>query len=54
MKKQTTKRLVLHKETVRTLTANQLDKIAGGIPPSWDPEDSCYKTCWCETAGYSC
>ncbi|HEX9945388.1 MAG TPA: class I lanthipeptide [Thermoanaerobaculia bacterium] len=54
MKKQIATKLVLHKETLRKLSENQLSKIGGGIPPSWDPEDSCYKTCWCDTVAYPC
>jgi hypothetical protein len=49
MKKPTAKKLVLNRETLRELTENQLDKIAGGIPPSYP--DSCYNTCWCDTTG---
>ena len=49
MKKQVAKRLVLHKETLRKLTENQLRRIAAGIGPSDLPEDSCYNTCWCDT-----
>jgi hypothetical protein len=44
MKKQIAKKLELHKETVGILTANQLDKVAGGrIAPS---DGSCVNT-WC-------
>lgn len=49
MIKKTAKKLALNKETLRVLTENQLGKIAGGIGPSDLPEDSCYKTCWCDT-----
>ena len=48
-KKQVAKRLVLNKETLRTLTENQLGRIAAGIGPSDLPEDSCYGTCYCDT-----
>ncbi|HEX9967450.1 MAG TPA: class I lanthipeptide [Solirubrobacterales bacterium] len=49
MKKQIATKLVLHKETLRKLTETQLGKIGGGIGPSDLPEDSCVKTCWCDT-----
>jgi hypothetical protein len=42
MKKKIAKKLELHKETVGFLTANQLDKVAGGrIAPS-----DCANSCW--------
>ncbi|HEX6899887.1 MAG TPA: class I lanthipeptide [Thermoanaerobaculia bacterium] len=49
MKKQIAKKLVLNRETLRELTENLLGRIGGGIGPSDLPEDSCYKTCWCDT-----
>lgn len=49
MKKQITKKLVLHKETLRELTESSLGRIAGGIGPSDLVEDSCWHTCWCDT-----
>ena len=49
MNKKTAKKLVLNRETLRQLTENQLRKIGAGIGPSDLPEDSCHKTCWCDT-----
>jgi hypothetical protein len=49
MKKTMTKKLALNKETLRNLRDAQIGEIAGGIGPSDLPEDSCYKTCWCDT-----
>jgi hypothetical protein len=49
MNKKITKKLVLNRETLRELTTSQLGKAAGGIGPSDLEEDSCHKTCWCDT-----
>jgi hypothetical protein len=49
MNKKVAKKLVLNRETLRELTENQLGKIGGGIGPSDLREDSCVKTCWCDT-----
>jgi hypothetical protein len=47
--KKIAKKLALSKETLRNLSELQLGGIAGGIGPSDLPEDSCVKTCWCDT-----
>ena len=49
MKKNPARKMVLHRETLRALTADQTHKIFGGIGPSDLVEDSCYHTCWCDT-----
>lgn len=49
MNKKTAKKLVLNRETLRELTESQLGRIGGGIGPSDLVEDSCHKTCWCDT-----
>jgi hypothetical protein len=49
MRKQITKKLVLHKETLRELTESHLGRIAGGAGPSQFVEDSCEFTCFCQT-----
>lgn len=49
MKKNSARKLVLHRETLRALTDDQTRKILGGIGPSDLVEDSCHKTCWCDT-----
>ena len=49
MNKKITPKLTVHKETLRVLTESQLEKIAGRIGPSDLVEDSCWRTCWCDT-----
>jgi hypothetical protein len=49
MNKKIARKLTLNKETLRVLTENQLEKIVGRIGPSDLVEDSCWKTCWCDT-----
>lgn len=47
MKKKIERKLVLSKETLRTLTRDQL-KVAGGVPPDDTDDESCGRTCTCE------
>jgi hypothetical protein len=48
--KTTKKPLLLHKQTVRSLSTTQLDRAAGGITGWWcSAAYSCNKTCRCDT-----
>jgi hypothetical protein len=49
MKKTIARKLALSKETLRNLRDTQLGNAAGGIGPSDLPEDSCVKSCFCDT-----
>lgn len=50
MKKKLEKKMVLNRETLRTLSGNQLDQVIGGVPPDDTDDESCGRTCSCECA----
>lgn len=48
MKKKLEKKMILNRETLRTLAGNELDRVIGGVPPE---TDSCAGTCTCRCGG---
>ena len=48
MKKKLERKLVLNKETLRTLAGDRLTGVVGGVPPDDTDFESCGRTCTCE------
>lgn len=51
--KKTNKKLTLTSQTIRELTANQMSRVGGGVPPNSELGSGCL-SCRCQTKDVNC